>query len=142
MPMDLSKYPANWPEISIAVRERDGNRCKWCGVQNGAYGARDRFGVWHDEDDIHGLQSDVGYALFGHDWDWHMVKIILTVHHIGVDYPDGSPGNPRDKFDVRPENLVALCQRCHLNADRPHHIAKARETRARKRGQLTLDGVS
>ena len=31
--------------------------------------------------------------------------------------------------DVRPGNLAALCQRCHLNHDRPHHRAVQRENR-------------
>ena len=28
MPMDLSRYPPDWPEISRRVRERAGNRCE------------------------------------------------------------------------------------------------------------------
>lgn len=37
----------------------------------------------------------------------------LTVHHIGAPYADGRPGNPRDKHDIRRENLIVLCNRCH-----------------------------
>jgi 5-methylcytosine-specific restriction endonuclease McrA len=37
----------------------------------------------------------------------------LTVHHQGVPYADGRPGNPRDKHDLRRENLVVLCNKCH-----------------------------
>jgi DNA modification methylase len=40
MPMDVSRYPENWNEISIAIRHRDGWRCKFCGVPNGAIGYR------------------------------------------------------------------------------------------------------
>lgn len=36
-------------------------------------------------------------------------------------------------MDVRPENLVALCQRCHLRADMPIHVENARQTRLRKK---------
>jgi len=44
----------------------------------------------------------------------HRRGYILTVHHI-----DGDPGNNS------PENLVALCQRCHLPLHAPHRTAAA-----------------
>lgn len=34
MPMDRSRYPPNWPEISRRIRARAGNRCEWCGAEN------------------------------------------------------------------------------------------------------------
>lgn len=39
-------------------------------------------------------------------------KVVLTVAHL-----DGTPEN------CHPDNLAALCQRCHLNYDRGRHIA-------------------
>ncbi len=33
MPMDRSKYPENWPEISFAVRERANWTCQNCAKQ-------------------------------------------------------------------------------------------------------------
>jgi len=35
MPMDIRKYPSDWKAISLRIRERDGNRCKFCGAENG-----------------------------------------------------------------------------------------------------------
>lgn len=36
MPIDYSEYPADWPEISKRIRtERAGNKCEWCGAENG-----------------------------------------------------------------------------------------------------------
>jgi 5-methylcytosine-specific restriction endonuclease McrA len=35
MPMDYKRYPKNWKAISLAIRERDKWRCKFCGVANG-----------------------------------------------------------------------------------------------------------
>lgn len=35
-PMDRSKYPDDWDAISRRVRERDGDRCRTCGVANRA----------------------------------------------------------------------------------------------------------
>lgn len=47
-------------------------------------------------------------------------RIVLTVAHLN-----------HDRTDNRPENLAALCQRCHLLHDREQH----RETRRRNRVQ-------
>lgn len=41
----------------------------------------------------------------------------LSVHHIGTPYV-GKPGCKADKHDIRRENLAALCQACHIEADR------------------------
>lgn len=48
--------------------------------------------------------------------------VVLTVHHL-----DHTPEN------CAPENLVALCQRCHLNADRKLHIQNARANLRKRR---------
>jgi 5-methylcytosine-specific restriction endonuclease McrA len=143
--MDKHRYPPEWSTISRAIRERAGQHCEWCGVPNGAYGARDRKGTWHEADSIHHLNSDAGEELFGAFPD--MIRIVLTVAHLGVSQPDGTPGDKHDTFDCRPENLAALCQRCHLNYDRADHVAHAAVTRQRKKlatiaatGQLALEG--
>jgi hypothetical protein len=111
MSFDPSRYPVNWKEISLRIREREGWRCKFCGAQQG------------QPNPFTGS------------------RVILTVAHLGVPYPDGRPGNPHDKMDVREENLAALCQRCHLNYDRDEHKQNAATTRHHKRlaaGQLEL----
>lgn len=120
MPMDYTKYPRNWKDISRRIRERDGQRCKWCGVENYAIGARDRFGNWHNENDIKNMKSSTGESLFG-DYP-KMIKIILTVAHI-----DHDTTNNEDS------NLAALCQRCHLNHDRDHHLANRKRTYQQRR---------
>lgn len=132
MPMRRELYPPDWEAISLQVREDAGQRCEWCGVDNGATGARSLNGIWYDEDDIDGMNSYEGLRLFG-DYP-KIIRIVLTVHHIDA-----------DKTNNQRSNLVALCQRCHLNADRPHHLANAAATRTRKRheaiaatGQLDL----
>lgn len=111
MPMDLSRYPANWREISERIRfERAKGVCEKCGAVNRQ---------------PHPVTGS---------------KVVLTVHHIGLDKPDGSPGDRHDKMDVREENLIALCQRCHWIADWDIHFAKAQLARAAKAaiGQLPL----
>ena len=99
-----SKYPKNWKEISLDIRERRAKwRCEWCGALSGAPTTTSRH------------------------------PVVIAVAHLGVPRPDGRPGNKHDKSDCRPENLAALCQRCHLNFDRADHLARAQATRERKR---------
>lgn len=139
MPMDRSKYPDDWEAISARIREREGNRCKWCGVANGAIGYRLLSGefvkIANSADEV-GLEADA-LALDG----YNVIRIVLTVAHLGVAKPDGTPGDKHDKMDVRDENLAALCQKCHLNYDRDDHVRNAAETRRRRRidgGQMVL----
>jgi hypothetical protein len=130
MPMDRAKYPPDWERIRTAILARAGDRCERCGVANHAYGARDRDGTWHDADDIEAMNGTVGAELFG-DFP-KMIRIVLTVAHLN-----------HDTTDNRDENLKPLCQRCHLNHDREHHMRNAAETRRRRRmekGQLALIG--
>jgi hypothetical protein len=134
MPMQRERYPAEWEAISLAIRERAGNKCEWCNVPNGAVGARDRRGEWHDAHAIEHMNSTDGEIAFGEFP--RMVKIILTVAHLGTPHADGTPGDKHDKMDCRPENLAALCQRCHLNYDRDEHMANAARTRLRKKQAL------
>lgn len=137
--MDHSRYPTNWKAISKRIRERDGNRCAWCGVANGAVGYREpdgRFVQLAASKEQAGM--DVEYAALD---GVKVITIVLTVAHLGVPHPDGTPGNKHDKHDCRDENLAALCQKCHLCYDRDEHAANAAETRRRKQietGQTEL----
>lgn len=129
MPMDRSRYPTDWERISLRIRSRDGWRCKFCGVPNGAIGVRDRDGTFFP----------VGHprAIPGKK----PTKIVLTVAHLGTARADGRPGDKHDKMDVRDENLAALCQGCHLMYDLEDHMANAAATRRQKKidaGQLVL----
>lgn len=106
MPMDKSRYPADWDQISLQRRQQAGWCCEWCGAENGK---------------PHPVSGK---------------RVVLTVHHCGVDKPDGSPGDREDKMDNRPENLAALCQPCHLMADRDLNAKKAAATKYRKQREL------
>ena len=61
----------------------------------------------------------------------HFVKIVLTVAHLDQD---------RENND--PENLAALCQRCHLNWDRPWHLIARSLTQDRKKHQQLLANIN
>lgn len=121
MPMDYTRYPPNWKAISLRIRERDGNCCKWCGVANGAVGARDVDGDWHDEADIGCMNSDCGISLFGEEYP-KIIKIVLTVAHLNHDTTDNSD-----------DNLAALCQLHHLRHDAQYHASNAKITRIKKK---------
>jgi len=136
MPMDRKKYPKNWREISRRIRfERAKGKCEWCGIPN--YALRDRTSSMYvtaaemQELPSENIPFDIEDSVF----------IILTTAHLGIDKPDGTPGDKRDTMDCREENLAALCQRCHLNFDREQHVQnRIRNRRARQveAGQLEM----
>lgn len=98
MPVDMSRYPADWPAISHRIRfVRAGGRCEG--------------GTWYPECRAkHGEPHPVTGS-----------TVILTTAHMGAPWPDGTPGDKHDKMDCRDENLRALCQRCHLMEDIDEH---------------------
>lgn len=113
MPMRREAYPPDWNQIALAVKEAAGWICRDCGMQ---------------------------CRRPGEPFDTH--KRTMSVHHLGAPRDDGSPGDPHDKMDTRPCNLLALCAACHLRRDLPIHMQHAAETRRRKKiaaGQLELE---
>lgn len=100
MPIDYKLYPPNWRALSRRIRfERAGNRCEWCEAENYR---------------PHPITGSI---------------VVLTVAHIGLEKPDGTPGRKDDLADIRDENLAALCQRCHLNFDRDDNLRRRIENR-------------
>ena len=99
------RYPADWPEISQRIRfDRAAGRCECDG----------RCGLDHG-----------GARCPELDGEPHSVTgstVVLTVAHLNH--------VPEESGD---ENLMALCQRCHLAHDRPEHQRIARLRRARER---------
>jgi len=87
---DRLRYPPNWEETALAIKERAAWCCEWCGVAHG---------TWR-------------ISRKGKPY-----QVVMTVAHLGIPYPDGRPGNRDDKWDVRPENLACLCQACHRRYD-------------------------
>lgn len=108
---DRLRYPPNWEEIALAIKERAGWCCEWCSVAHRA----ERSGR-----------------------KGKLYKVVMTVAHLGIPYPDGRPGDKHDKWDVRPENLACLCQACHLRFDHDDHVQHAKATRQRKKREAAL----
>jgi hypothetical protein len=146
MPMDRSKYPDNWEEISARIRhERAKDECEQCGAPNHAWIVRSDIDAAYylrldlERDCFRWPSGEVVGELPSEYATTPTVQVILTVHHIGATKPDGSPGSPEDKMDCRDENLAALCQRCHLLADLPLHQAKRHVTLNRKKHEARLE---
>lgn len=134
MPFDRSRYPKDWKDITLRIKERDGWKCKFCGLRHGQLGYR----------------TDSGQFVSATPWEAYMrgkrlVRIILTTAHLGTPHKDGTPGDKHDKMDCRDENLAALCQKCHITFDIREHVVNASRTRERKRveaGNAQLPGVA
>lgn len=118
MPVDRSRYPDNWEEISYRIRfVRAGGKCEGSPA-------------YPDCQAEHGKPHPATGS-----------TVVLTTAHLGADKPDGTPGDKHDKMDCREENLKAMCQRCHLIFDIREHVVNAARTRRQKRieaGQLEL----
>lgn len=99
-------YPADWPEISLRIRtERAKGRCECAGECGTGHTGR-----------CSALNAEP-HPVTGS-------TVVLTVAHL-----DRHPPN------VDPDNLRAMCQRCHLSYDRDQHAANASRTRAELRAE-------
>lgn len=113
MPADKRRYPADWDNVALAIKEAADWVCGDCGRQ---------------------------CRRPGEPFDTH--RRTMSVHHLGVPRDDGSPGDMHDKMDVRPCNLIGLCSDCHLERDLPGHVLNAARTRRAKRvasGQMEIE---
>ncbi len=111
-PENRSRYPKEWPEIRAKIIERAENRCECigeCGLHCHTHGPQR-------------CTERNGYPA-----KWAKGLVVLTVAHLNH-MPE----------DCRDENLKAMCQRCHLRYDGPHHTRSRRTNRDRETGQLGL----
>lgn len=120
-PEEKDRYPPDWPEISQRARERAGDCCEECGVDNRAWGYRDEAGTFHKLRKLPLQEAGATRPPFDLpmvDGRWvRVIEIVITVSHLN-----------HTPEDCRDENLRALCQRCHLLYDKHHH-ARTRRSR-------------
>jgi 5-methylcytosine-specific restriction endonuclease McrA len=121
-PENKHRYPANWKEIRAAILLRAGHRCEFCGLANYAIGYRDNNGVFEQ---LALLGRPEFFA--GHASGFRVFRIVLTIAHM-----DHVPEHCDE------ENLKALCQKCHLNYDHPHHRISSAKTRRAQKMNLEL----
>lgn len=111
-PENKARYPRDWKQISAKIRARSGNRCECegeCGLHRTTPGPRRCTEINHQP------------ATFARG------RVVLTVAHL-----DHQPEN------CAPTNLKAMCQRCHLRYDGPHHAKSRRLNRDKETGQGRL----
>lgn len=109
-PENKHLYPKDWEKVRAEIIKRSGNRCEFCGVENYKVGYRDAAGNFIVSD---GMQQEAD-SLDGEK----LIKIVLTIAHL-----DHNPQNNN------PNNLRALCQKCHLNYDLEHHKESRRKNK-------------
>ncbi len=129
MPIDYSKYPKTWKAIRANVLDRCGHCCQFCGVPNHSVVFRSAVNgfVWYEPEQACEIDAVGGDKICD-----NYVRIVLTTAHLDHDIRNNMP-----------ENLAALCQRCHLRLDRKQHADSRRRTLARKQGQqlLFVEGI-
>ena len=93
--MPDGSYPEDWSDISLRIRTRSGGQCE-CTGQCGLH------------------RGDRCEEQNGEDAKWASGRVCLTVAHLNH-YPP----------DCREENLLALCNTCHLRYDQCLHTEHA-----------------
>lgn len=121
-----STTSAEWLEIRARIRERAGDRCECCGLENGAIGARLPDGGFLELDGWR--PGDVlEVAAIDLDGDWRelelkVFRLVCTLAHVDGELVDHSDGN-----------LRFWCQQCHNRHDARRRAAQAAATRQARR---------
>lgn len=127
-PENRGRYPANWASIAVGIKvNRAGGRCECtgqCGRGTHAGRCLNRHGEAPYDAPV------LPQTLDGSEPQADRM-VILTVAHL-----DHTPEH------CHPDNLLAMCQGCHLHYDLDHHAeTRALSLRAARAaaGQLTLE---
>lgn len=113
-PENRSRYPADWNLVRARIIRRAGGRCECMGECGSCIDRRVTDPRRCEEIGLHPAKNFNG-------------PVILTIAHL-----DHQPEHND------PANLKAMCQRCHLAYDRPHHEQSRRANRERDTGQGRL----
>jgi len=107
MPIDYRKYPANWKtEIRPAILKRAENRCEFCQMPNYAIYTRNTRTIWYVGKTYKSALSQYQVGPFFKEYD---AICVLTIAHLDHDINNNDP-----------DNLRALCQKCHNNHDKKY----------------------
>ena len=106
--MPESDYPPNWKEISLQIRERANWQCECTGECGLHRGRR-----CEEKDNTKAK--------------WAEGKVVLTVAH-----------RNHSKADCRPENLMALCNTCHLRYDHVLHMTNQHNERRQRQASVDM----
>jgi hypothetical protein len=120
-PENRARYPQDWATISAEIRfTRAGGRCECdgrCGRPDWHLGPDSRCVAYH------------GNPIPQEPWSQKVARwtVVLTTAHL-----DHTPENCDE------ENLMAMCQGCHLHYDREHHAETRRAQKAAKDADQAL----
>ena len=136
MPMNRALYPKNWNAIARSIKEAANWTCQGCDRP-----CKKPSEPWDIFEDKLWYLADLQWVRnywdseeddeFGEILIPRRGRFVLTTAHLNH--------NPDDN---RPENLRALCPKCHLMYDAAHHAASRRKNRRlqqEKQGQLVID---
>jgi len=107
------RYNPDWLAVSVNIRvNRARNKCELCGLEHGKliHKERNQKPIYANMAELAQLEYYKQEGMLGH---WKRLKVmrlkqvVLTVAH-----------KNHNERDDRPENLLALCQWCHLAYDR------------------------
>lgn len=116
-------YAPNWKEVSQQIRfERAGSQCE-CSGECGLHPGKRC-------EEVNNTPAK-----------WANGKVVLTVAHLDH---EGGPCRCKAETGIKcanPDHLKAMCNRCHLRLDMPHHRQNAARTRHEKRAVGPLPGL-
>ena len=118
-------YPIDWRELSASIRfRRAKGRCEGCSRPHGRVVVHLRDGRWWDAD-VRRWRDGAGRVVRLrllppveiHGPPGFTTRVVLATCHLD-----------HDPYNNVPENLAALCQRCHILHDKAEHLRQRRLT--------------
>ena len=109
-------YPIDWKQLSAVIRfERAKGRCESCGRPHGQIVCHLGDGRWWDPDRQTWRDGEGRRVRRALDTENLLAQVRTTRVVLATAHRDHDPTNNS------PRNLVAFCQRCHLQHDRQEH---------------------
>jgi len=120
MPFRKADYGPEWDRIKKRILEREGYRCRMCGVKRYSVGVRHKDGRFTLHIEAASYEEARRYARDGGG----LIVVKLAVAHLNHDLSN------HEQF------LTALCDYHHLKHDQPQHTENAKKTREAKKQEL------
>lgn len=127
MTFRAERYPADWKAIRANIMRRADDACECVGQCGDAHDGG-RCLAPHREWILRDYRTPAKWTehdpeLAGKNPD--AIRVVLTIAHLD-----------HDESHNAPDNLAALCQRCHLKLDAVDNLARRRERAGADAGQL------
>lgn len=115
-----ARYTSDWEYISTRIKfKRAGNRCEKCQLKNGSFIRRKLNGQYEyllatEIEYLHKIASVRKISILRVCKEKNITYVNLSVAHLN-----------HDEKDNRDENLLCMCQRCHLMYDKQNNMVRA-----------------